>query len=322
VLAACVTAAAIALAGCPSKPPCAYVDRSADAGAIVSGACVALTCPASAEPSSTGRCACSGDLMPLLGACVDATLGARFCGAGARFDNGACTPIPCAAGETLDTDTGICLPQAEIDRASNLHLDEEQDEHAVCFSPTKSLVVTHGAPWCVPPEIACGRASLRRGSTACGSAARCAAGEVADATTGRCERIVSPSSRGKWVVDVAQWARLVLGPDGGTGAPTLCTPFAGGGAMPTVSARLDLHIDLAFPANDVSLATFGLATRGGEARGLGEADVRTAIEVLVSALRAMGGTASAAAVSLHVACELPPFEGPSGRPTPKDAGTD
>src|SRR5450631_1703812 len=70
--------------GCPGDRPCAYVDRGADAGALVTSACPPLACPDGATPASTGRCSCKAGLWPVLGACVDQDLGTRFCGKGAR----------------------------------------------------------------------------------------------------------------------------------------------------------------------------------------------------------------------------------------------
>lgn len=294
---------------CPkSGPPCAFVDRGADAGRVVvsSGACMELACPAGSSPTATGRCACGVGLSPLLGACVSQETGDKLCGKSSRFADGACVPTPCMEG-ALDWESGLCLPQSAVDSTSRLKLEE--DEHAACHSAGRAMVVAQGAPLCVPPSTLCGRGSRSHPASApCGEPANCGAGEVLDESTDRCVRFVRADA-GKYVVDVGQWTRAVLGPDGGSGTRVLCGPlFAAGSQL--VYGRVDIRVDLSFPDNDISLVAPSIAVRSEDARAVPLALATSTVLQLVEPLRVVGGVASAGAVSTHIVCDLPALEAP------------
>lgn len=296
-MAAAITAC---LCACPkSVPPCAYVDRGPDAGrvAIVSGACFELACPIGSVPTRAGRCECNAGLSPLLGACVSQEMGDDFCGASARFANGACTTHPCAPDQALDLESGACLPRASANAVSRLKL--EDDEHASCHTSGRVAVASHGALLCMQPASLCGRGAR---DAACAPAA-CEAGEVEDESSGRCARIVKAVPEG-YVVDVGAWTRAVLGPDGGAGTRVLCSPLVAAGEQPLVYGRVDFRVDLSFPDNDVSLVAPNVVVQSNDGRAVPQPLATNAVLSLVRSLRMLGGVASAGVVSAHVVCDL------------------
>ncbi len=320
VAGACV---AWAICGCPkSTPPCAYVDRGVDAGhvTIVSGACTELACPLGSSPSASARCVCSSGLSPLLGACVGQETGAKFCGLAARFVNGACETTTCATDQALDLESGACMPQAAIDSASRIKLEE--DEHARCHSDGRALVIARGTPFCVSPGDVCARGSryARGSAAACGAPAGCEAGEVLDEVADRCVRIVH-SDRTGYVVDVGAWTRAVLGPDGGVGSKALCQPLLTAEAQSFVVGRVDMRIDLAFPSNDVSLVAPTVIVGSDDKRVVPVPTVMAAMTQLIEPLRMIGGTSTAGVVSTHVVCDLPALESTMATRAKVDGGS-
>ncbi len=280
----------LALAGaCSAKAPCAYVEPARSAVAPLT--CAALACPLGSRPSATGRCACDSGLFPLLGGCVSQDVGAGVCAPAARFRAGACDVRACAAEQAIDLETGACLPQASVDAASRVHL--EPGEHARCHDPAATLAVS-GSAYCVPGL-----------AQALGAEMRCAAGEVLDEIDGRCVRIVRPD-RTSYRVDVANWARVVLGTDGGRGSQRLCNALQLAGGDAAYAARVEVAVELVMPDNDVASAAVSVTpTFGNNPRGLAVTRVRGAVARLVEPLRSIGGSAEATAVSLHFACDLP-----------------
>jgi hypothetical protein len=116
------------------------------------------------------------------------------------------------------------------------------------------------------------------------------------------------------VIDVGTWARLELGPDGGEGAADLCAPlaqrpwgFASDNGIPMPALRID--IQLIFDDNDVTrvhariTAVDASSNRALPARA--SAIVERTIQPLFDALRAAGGSSSAAGVTLSVRCAIP-----------------
>ncbi len=295
---------AACLCACPkSVPPCAYVDRGADAGhvEILSGACSELACPNGSAPTSAGRCECNTGLSPLSGACVSQEMGDDFCGASGRFTNGTCVTKACTLDQALDLESGVCLPRASADAASRLKLEE--DEHASCHTSGRVAVASHGALLCLQPGSVCGRGSR---DAACAPAG-CEAGEVLDETTGRCARVVKATPEG-YVVDVGAWTRAVLGPDGGVGTRVLCSPLVAAGAQPLVYGRVDIRVDLSFPDNDVSLVAPNVVVQSNDARSVPQPLATNAVLSLVRSLRMLGGVASAGVVSTHIVCDLPALQ--------------
>jgi hypothetical protein len=137
----------------------------------------------------------------------------------------------------------------------------------------------------------------------------CGRGTAFDAQLGRCVRIVSSTSEGT-LVDVAAWARAVLGADGGPGSERFCDRLAidpsafGVDVAAETTARIDIELD--FPDNDITQlhARFSVAEDGRGARIPSTATTfaEIALRPFVEMLRALGGTASAASVSSVVRC--------------------
>ena len=117
-------------------------------------------------------------------------------------------------------------------------------------------------------------------------------------------------------IDVARWVEAAIGPDGGAGAPPLCSawgraPAFLGSATPT-DARF--VVTLLFADNDVSLVV--AETRGPDAAAATELD--RALRPMIEALRALGGTASQASVSTTVRCLRSAGARPSSLPAEND----
>jgi hypothetical protein len=126
------------------------------------------------------------------------------------------------------------------------------------------------------------------------------------------------------IVDVGRWTRAALGPDGGEGAPRLCSVLAAnpwsfdvgsGGVRP-----LHLAVELVFPDNDVTQVTSRVTVDDAPPAGAAAAD--RAVATLLVPLRSLGGTTDAASVSTRVTCTVrggaPPLllPDPAGGPAP------
>lgn len=175
-----------------------------------------------------------------------------------------------------------------------------------CLAARETRAIAAGAGVLVPAEraeIQCPEggelvSASRDGSTvlgclpfATGRVSRtCPPGAVADGE--RCVDVVDRAGR----VDVATWARVVLGVDGGAGSASLCRGAGEGftaiGAGGTVS--IAVRVDLRFPDNDVSQV---VATVHGSA-----VELDAVVSPLVEALRTLGGVASQAEASVAVTC--------------------
>ena len=144
----------------------------------------------------------------------------------------------------------------------------------------------------------------------------CPAGSVRAA--GRCIRVIGRSAAGRSEseIDVVRWVEAAIGPDGGAGAPPLCSawgraPAFLGSATPT-DARF--VVTLLFPDNDVSLVV--AETRGPDAAAATE--LERALRPMIEALRALGGTARQATVSTTVRCLRSASARPSSLPAEND----
>ena len=120
----------------------------------------------------------------------------------------------------------------------------------------------------------------------------CGAGEAFDELAGRCERFVGSGN----VVDVGTWARVVLGSDSGEGSSSFCAPIRESGAG-------RFQIQLVFADNDITRASGTLTPAPGTLPVAADA-AQHAFQDLMAALRYLGGTASAATVSLDVVCRV------------------
>ena len=244
------------------------------------------------------------------GGCVSPRETSAFCGAGARWDGERCVTAACVKGEARDTSNGGCVVARTLrEMALRDHLVLESDQILGCHD-AYALVVSGGHPACLPDAATCARGA-RFIDGSCVAEIACNAGEVRDG--GRCWPIVAPgAARDAYAIDVSRWSSIVLGPDGGKGASDLCGPLAespralGVGPSGKVDARIE--IELNFPDNDVTQVTSRVRVRDGSSdRPLpsdGASLAARSIDSLVSALRALGGSASAASVTTHVTCTI------------------
>jgi hypothetical protein len=102
------------------------------------------------------------------------------------------------------------------------------------------------------------------------------------------------------VVDVGAWARTIL-------EDHLCrrlrrTPWEL--ADSATGGRANLELELVFPDNDVAGATGTAHFDPPVPSEAAQAGAQAALEALLLPLRALGGTADAAGVTLHVTCPI------------------
>ncbi len=303
--------------GCP-RPRCAYVDGAN--GPHGANRCVPLVCPHGSTADGDGRCACVDGLVPMFGACMPVDRVQRFCGPSTRVEpTGACVRRACEPDAAVDWSTGACVPSRTLRdiASSTLGLRLQDEQRLGC--PGAVMGVRGSSVFCLAPQDACTRTEGRT-AKGCDAAPPCPPGEVRDEAASRCERVVLPRRGTEYVVDVATWARLALGPDGGTATPAVCAPLRAdaraltGGAMGS-SRVLALDVTLVFPDNDVTQVETRVRTHeGGYGKPAGPASGRVAAAVgdVVEALRDVGGVASAAAVDLRVRCDVQMGQSPAG----------
>ena len=290
---------------------CAPAPKASRASSGVSGPPAA--CPLGAALVA-GGCSCGEGLFLLDGACVGEREASAFCGRSAEGWSGAggrvaCTLPACADGEALDPRLAVCLGAGAM-RAFLAHTRAlPEGERFGCHS-THRLVAHDDQVRCLPRAEACPRGStLDLARATCSPPPACRAGEVADGA--RCVRLYT-AGEPRPILDLGAWVHARLGPDGGTGSPWLCRPLAQSPwsfDVDTGGERvLRLEIALHVPNNDLTqleatAIVFDAATNLRLSSASSRA-VELAIESLVLPLRAMGGTASAAAATASVRCTI------------------
>lgn len=229
-----LAAMALLLAGCASP-----VRRRGDARAPSSGA------------------PCRDGTVPLLGACVDPSVGDAWCGAAARMSSsGGCVFRECAADEALDLD-GSCIPLGAVVRTG-----------PACPAGA-SLVVASRHTACIPAGDACPR------------------GRRLEA--GRCTAPPVPTPDTSGPVDLGAWAARVLGPSGGPGAPDTCRPLA---QRPdlfglTPGQALTVHLAVRILVPDEDLSRVYAEVRSQPVPAPAAPLVRSAVETSLEALRSL-----------------------------------
>lgn len=232
-------------------------------------------------------------------------------------------PRTCELGEALDPKDASCVPAAKVrEMAIAAHVlvsDASDREILVCGGREPLgggvLVVSGGrggdALDCVPrPSVCPDDAPWSEAAARCVALHDC--GPRATEANGRCWPIV----QGRADVDVATWARLRLGVDGGEGEASLCATLARAprtvGASPGAKVELGASIDLVFADNDVSTARAiaRVTIAGRPASGPAAELVTAAIDRRVVELRRFAGTARAASLHLDVRCEVRGLAGP------------
>jgi hypothetical protein len=189
-------------------------------------------------------------------------------------------------------------------------------DRAPCESGASELVES-GKIVCAGQDATCPRGTRREGAT-CARSLPCPAGSLADGAG--CRPVVTSAGPGTVArVDVGAWASLVLGVDGGSGQPALCSPLA---QRPTAFGHqpenavgrdaesplaLNIRILLSVPDEDVSRVHASVTATDGAGRPptpLGQALVREAVDTELEALRSLGGESSAGEVEVSVRCGL------------------
>ncbi len=309
--------AVCSIAGCPSGP-CAPAQKGA-----LNGRCVELSCPKASHIDDARRaCVCADGSTEVAGACVPYRVADAFCGRAATSQpGGGCVRKKCGAGEALDLDHGLCLPEAagraSLSRGASGREQDEDNRRASCLF---GALVSHGLAnqlSCAIGPLACGRGEhfvktiVDAGSAmsgTCEATPACGAGELFDEAGSSCTRVVH-TSQGTFVVDVGAWARLVVGTDGGEGTAAFCAPVRATGAAG------HFQLELSFQNNDVTQASGKLTPLPGTLPNAADGAERS-LEQLIEVLRFYGGSASAAAVSLDVSCS-PPMPASPTLETPK-----
>jgi hypothetical protein len=189
------------------------------------------------------------------------------------------------------------------------HKDEDDTRRASCM--VGSLVRNRPSEeiTCAASAAACWRgerfvkASRDAGvldlAGSCTPTPPCGRGELFDEAVGRCANV----TRGP-TVDVATWARVVLGPDGAEGAPDFCAPVR------LAEPHGRFQVQLTFPDNDVTQVAATVTAETGTTGTASDAAQRS-VDQLLGLLRALGGTASAASVTLGLGCTAPTAVNPS-----------
>jgi hypothetical protein len=275
-------------------------------------------CPRDAvrDPSS-GRCECTSETVPVLGACVPPAVGDSFCGAAARISHDGCTFRSCADGEVLDIASGSCVAGA-------------LPEAAVRCSQNAVGLVENGQPACVPPDAACPRGTLRAGTSEaapgrgrnlggqagrlCIRPPRCPPGTLPERDVHRvgfCRPMTTITPNSGRRVDVGAWVAIALGIDEGPGSPELCRPLAQRPALfalgPGQILPLRIRVSLTIPNQDLArlhAEVTGVAGSGRQASLAAGAAIESAVATLLEPLRSLGGESSAAALETSITCEV------------------
>lgn len=270
---------------------------------------------------------CAPQEFAIAGVCMAPDEAARYCGKGAHPEGGGCRPVACTEGEPIDLSSGECLPLLSLRR-----LVTEQggsltgDSGVGCKLPEAGLVVEGSSLACLARPSFCGRGA-RWKDNACHPDPTCPLGAIAD-LEGACVPVVRRSGPDT-IVDVGAWIRVVIGPDGGDGTPTVCGPLVArpwrAGVISHGNAIVDVQLDFVFPDNNVKDAKISIAGHKQADPHNVEASTSVPIarymEPVTEALRSLGGTSNAASASVRVRC---PLEGGSdiagaARPTKDDA---
>jgi hypothetical protein len=296
----------VCITGCP-EGPCAPAQKGA-----IGARCAEIVCPTAAHIDEHRSCVCADGSTVIAGACVPYKLADTFCGhAATPQPGGGCAPKKCGAGQALDLDHGLCLPEAAA-RATLLSQGSRNDDDTRRPSCLYGALVSHGATnqlSCAMGPLSCGRGQhfvhdhvdAGAGQTlsgTCNAPPPCGAGELFDDVSSSCVRVVRASPE-SFIVDVGAWARLALGADGAEGQNGFCAPVRATGS----EGRF--QIELTFPNNDVTQAAARLTQRPGTLPNASDAAERS-LEQLIETLHYYGGTASAASVSLEISC-IPPM---------------
>ncbi len=249
---------------------------------------------------------------------MPASRAGSFCGKGAHFHEGGCAARDCGK-DWLDLATGACVPVRTLrDLMAAQGVSLASEERPGC-SEDEALVVDGERVACVQANASCGRGAHRKGNT-CVPNGACPPGELPD--RGGCVRFLSRDG-GRLLVDVGTWTRLAIGPDGGMGGPEACAtlaqrPWAVLGDEGAGTETVRIAVEVGFDDNDVTRLrarfTGSDARTGRPLAPRAAAAVEAALRPLTDALHDVGGTSSAAAVSVVITCVIPASRQPVAVP--------
>ncbi|MCA9623885.1 MAG: hypothetical protein KC731_32910 [Myxococcales bacterium] len=273
--------------------------------------CAVDSCVDGATFDTTRRtCACDTDRLSVSGQCLTQADADAFCGKGYTYaanpgGQPGCTKKVCAATESLDEATGVCVPATAV--AGNMGVQVGAGETIQCPAGT-TLVVQSGNGACVPTEQTCAPDEQWNGQ-ACTKVGQCGTGSQWDAAQGKCVAYASQGDDAA-IVDVNQWATTAFGPNGGTGTSTFCNKFArypwSFGIPAGQAATVQVAVQLAFPGGDVrqAIATTTPSYVGNPIAvpAKGKTAVQTAADEVLATLKKGGGRASQGQAATIVKC--------------------
>jgi hypothetical protein len=281
---------------------------------IVNGRCKWSSCPEGAVFDNAKRtCVCQPNHFALGGGCLTAEGANRYCGKGAHFENGGCTPNRCPPGLEVDQDTGYCMtPQQATQVATNMGVEVGQNQRLGC-PPGEQLVVEGQQASCVPKGQTCGRDEIWDGAT-CRKGVLCPPGSGFDPGTQTCVKFATgaDSKSTPYTVDLATWMRTAYGPNGGAGTPSFCGTFnkhpLAFGIPAGATMRVRVTVQVQAPDGQVSRAqsmtlTVNDAT-GQPVPTKGSTEVQQAAEATLASLVAGGGKASSPSGVVTVVCPV------------------
>jgi len=277
---------------------------------LATTASVEPICPPGAEPRGQ-RCACRGDLRPLLGACVSARTASEYCGPNAFATADGCVLRPsCEPGRARELVSSECLARRDVrNLAASLGILVADDELLGCPAGSELSAVTGDED-----EGSLRLGCLPRVVRPTGGAS-CPAGSLA--VSAGCEHLLRRRTSGAPPeIDVVRWALEVIGADGGPGAAPLCSAWARAPAFLGSATPIDgrFAVTLLFADNDVSLVV--AEVRSPDSAAATELD--RVLRPMVEALRALGGTASQASLTTTVRCVRTAGARPSSGPAEND----
>jgi hypothetical protein len=255
---------------------------------------------ACAAGSAGARPPCAVGLALVDGACLGPKETDDYCGGRsiAVDGSGSCVVPSCAPGEAVDPVTSTCVARRTVAALGPGGERGVGDEAILGCGEGRVLAAHHDHVECLAREHVCPSTSRWDTAHGCVTDPPCKAGQVrmrGGHDAGTCRPLLSGS-----VVDVGAWARTTL-------EDHLCrrlrrTPWDFLDAAP--DGRVSLELELVFPNNDVAGASATAHFDPPVPSEGAQASAQTALEALLIPLRALGGTADAASVSLHVTCPI------------------
>ncbi len=298
-----LVACAFATAGCPANT-CFLT---------VNGRCTWSSCPDGAEFDDAKRtCVCQPNRFALGGGCLTVEAANEYCGKGAHFENGGCTPNRCPPGLEVDQDTGYCMtPQQATQVATNMGIPVGQNQRLGC-PPGEQLVVEGPQAACVPKGQTCGRDEFWDGAN-CRKSIICPPGSGFDPNTQTCIKFANADTRSApYTVDLGTWMRMAYGPNGGAGTSSFCGSFnkhpLAFGIPAGATMRVRVTVQVQAPDNQVSAARVMTLTvndaTGQPAPAKGASEVQRAAEGTLASLVSGGGKANATSSVATVVCPV------------------